>query len=655
MADQSLSRPDLSDIDNIKRWTASILLTGVFCAVQVNRSMRAGALALPTQYDDISYYLTGAEYLQRFYNGGFLDVLKAYLANPPHAPLSTGLAFLGFLLFGLNAWAGPVTNGILFLFFVRWFFSFAKEIPFFRTCTLAVALLGFPFVTATIMNFRPDMFCGLLLACGTFFIVARSRWLEEPRDQIVAGLMLAAALWSKPTVFHLSIALFCGAIFLASFATLLRGNFKQVVVAALLTLGTGILLSLPYYAFAARHVIEYIWTTAYGSESSIWVRSIPLSEHVLFYLTGPYGQSFLGAWLYASSVLGGCALVVLWHSDRELFQRAMLAVFLVAMTYLSVTIPSFKGPHGSPFAAIVFVSAAAASTILNRKAPAVVGWTICMALIGFSAVQFSWPSTAVPARYAESRWSMVRQALDAIGPNASDKRFLLTTSAVYLNYSILAFEYYRLGLSPPDSDNTQLVGDLEEQRRRIGAADIVFALTPDFTEVFPHLPTASPEFRAQLIKTIEEDGHHFKLKSRIPDPFSKGAALIYTRSIDSFSRFSQVEGLREEEGPYPQWKLPRVRWGWGAQTKLTMEGVPDTRSRLLIDARSVGLPNQVLTIFVNNERKAQAPLIDAFISLEAIVEFNHEGRAEIVLKYSVPSDTAVLYKTISLQPLDEIR
>lgn len=643
--------PHGPNCENAKRWVASIILTGIFCVIEVNRSIRAGALSLPTQYDDISYYLTGAEYLQTFYSNGISGLFRTYISNPPHAPLSTGLAFVGFSFLSIEAWSGPIINSALFLFFVRWFFYVSRGLLFFQSVILAVAFFGFPFVTLTVMSFRPDMFCSLLTACGMLVIVANGHWLTERRVQIVAGLLLAAALWSKPAVFHLSIALFSAAIFVSSLSAILHGNFKDPVRGAVVTLGTGILLSVPYYTFALRQVMDYIWTTAFGAESSIWVRPLPLRENILFYLTGDYGRASLGWWLFASPIIGASTIIVLWRSDRVLLRRSILIFSLVVITYLAVTIPTFKGPHGYPFAALVFVISAVASVALLQRMSKIVGSMLCCALLVFSAMQFSWPTPAVPTEYAKSRWAMVQQALDAIGQNVSGKTFLLTTSGLYLNYSILAFEYYRKGLLPPGSDNTQTVSDLEEQRRRIALADIVFALTPEFSEVFPHLPTASREMREQIIEAIE-NSHRFKLKSKISDPLVEGAAaLIYVKSKEDFSEFSKVEGLRAIEGPYPHWNLPRVRWGWGSQSRLIADGKPGSQSQLVVEARTVGQPGQVITVLVNGQVKTRASLSDAFTPLQAIVDFDQQGHADIVLSYSLKSDNAALYKTISVEPL----
>src|SRR5262249_27810719 len=153
------------------RWIAAILVTATFAALLINQSRMMGALALPPVYDDVSYYVTGAEYLKSFYERGIIGPFEAYLSNPPHAPLSTALAFLGFCFLGIKPLAGPAANAICFLFFLRAFFAAAAPLPLGQTTLLSVALMGVPFVGSTIMEFRPDMLCSLLTAAGVLFIL----------------------------------------------------------------------------------------------------------------------------------------------------------------------------------------------------------------------------------------------------------------------------------------------------------------------------------------------------------------------------------------------------------------------------------------------------------------------------------------------------
>jgi hypothetical protein len=638
--------------DRARQWAATFLLTATFCALLINQSLMRGALALPATYDDISYYVDGANLLQKFYENGFAALLEAYLANPPHSPVSTGLAFIGFSLIGTKTWTGPLANSVLFLFFVRAFFSVAAPLPIGQAALLGVALMGFPFVGATILEFRPDMFCSLLTAAGTLFIVLRPHWLDSRRDQFVAGLLLAAALWAKPTVFHLTMFLFGAAMLLAGLQAFWRREFMAWFAAAVMTGGVGVLFSLPYYMFTLSRVIDYIWRTAFGSQASIWVQQRPFKEQVLFYLTGYEGRNSIGSWLYMGMALGAGVLAMLWYSgDRRKFHHAALALAMILLTYVSVTIPEFKGPHGLSFAAIFFIAVALACVTLLSRLQGLLRWGLCLVLVVFSAWQFEWPFTrshfVVRAEYAASRWAMLRQAFESIGENAIGKVFLLTTSSIYLNYNTLAFEYFVRGLTPPVGVDVQLNGDLEDHRRKINAADIVFALTPEFTEVVPHLPTASSGFRAQVIKLIENSGQ-FNPPTRIPDPISGGAALIYVRPSE-FTNFYGSEGIREAEGPYPNWNLPRVRWGFGQQSTLVVKGRPLSQAKLFLGARAVGLTDQTLIVIVNSRSRLAVGMTYEFAHFQVPFEFDQQGHAEIILRYGIPSENAVLFNTLAVR------
>ena len=155
----------------------------------------------------------------------------------------------------------------------------------------------------------------------------------------------------------------------------------------------------------------------------------------------------------------------------------------------------------------------------------------CFLLLLFSAWQFEWPyirvrGAPVDPAFAASRWEMVHQAVAALGRGTENTLFYETTPLLYLNYSTIAFQDYVDGLPPPRAATGALITDLEEQRRRLAQADIVFAPTPDAYGEFPQLPTASSAFRAKMIDLIESTGR-FGPAIRIADPLRGGAVLLY--------------------------------------------------------------------------------------------------------------------------------
>ena len=510
-ASQCTAISEVRRSDGAQKWLIAILLTAVVCTMEINELIFMGILALPPTYDDVSYYLDGARFLRTFHESGFGGLMRLYLADPTHSPMSTILAFCGFALMGVRAWAGPVANAFVFFCFVRAFLAVAADLPLGQSLLLAVALLGVPFVGDTLMIFKPDAICSLVIAAGALFIVLRPDWLHSRKDQLLAGLLFGAALWAKPTVFPLTGLMFAISMALVSMSALRHLDIKTPIVAGAITSAIGILISLPYYALAFRQVIDYIWTTAFGVELTIWVQHIPLREHLLYYLTGPVGKSSLDLWLYVGLFLIAASILVAWRiCDRRVLSRVALMLVMVVASYLAVTIPTFKGEHGLAFAAFFLIAIAMSAVTLMKCLPRGLGWIVCAFLVCFSAWQFMWPFTrdhgVVGSAYAASRWSMVHQAIDAVGTTVTGKIFYQTTPMVYLNYSTIAFQYYQRGLSPPTAEDADRISDLNVHRRRIATADIVFAVTPDASEVFSQLPTATSQFREQIIKLIEESG-----------------------------------------------------------------------------------------------------------------------------------------------------
>ncbi|HEX4569436.1 MAG TPA: hypothetical protein VH184_03340 [Dongiaceae bacterium] len=635
------------------RWILAFVITAVFAALQINESFSAGTLAFPPIFDAVNYYLSGAAYLKPFRESGFGGILRAYLAGPPHAPMSTFLAFIGFAVLGIKPWVGPISSAVVLFFFVNALLGVAADLALGHAILLAIAFLGFPLIGDALMTFKPDWFCALLAAAGSLFILLRPDWLTSRRDQLIAGAILGAALWAKPTVFHVVIGLFGAAMLLASLQALRQWNIKTAATAGLVTMGTGILISLPYYALELGHVLDYIWTTAFGAEAKIWVEQRSLRDHVLFYLIGPIGTRSLGLWLYAGPVIAAALVLRLRASgDWKALHRTGLTIALIVLAYLGVTIPAFKGVHGLVFAALFLTATAVGTVVLVRRLPRPLAWSVCIALLLFSAWQFMWPYTrarGAPADpvLAASRWGMLHKAVSALGEGTEATIFYETTPLLYLNYSTVAFQDYVEGRIPPSPATGALIVDLEQQRKNLATADIVFAPAPNAAGAFPSLPTAPSAFRAEMIKLIESTGR-FGPAIRIADPLGGGPVLFYM-ALPAFGAFEQEEGLSPVVSLSAPENLANVRWGLGARSSLIARGKPNSAAKLTIQARAQAKSGQTLNILIDDRIKVSVPLSDIFASFDVPFEFNQDGRARILVRYGTPADKAVLYKVLAVR------
>ncbi|MER8373508.1 hypothetical protein [Mesorhizobium sp. M1406] len=527
MTDRSVQRSSGS------LWLQAAIVTAVFSALMIRQSLQHGRLALPPTFDDVSYLNQGVSYLSIFDAQGFTGLLNTYLAGPPHAPISTGAAFAGLALFGVHDWIGAVTNAVILLFFSRFFLTVARDLTVAQSTLLLSALWCAPYIGMALIWFRPDMFAALLVAVGTVYIVTRTDWVANRRAQIIGGLFCGLSLWGKPTIFPLTLALYSVAVLLASLPATFNREYKKILYAAMVVFGLAITVSLPYYAFSLDSVVSYIFDVVFGSQADIYVHPLPLVETLNFYLTGYYGKISIGWWVYGAPIVALLAFIALWiRSDITALRRALLVVALVLIAYVAVTVPTFKGPHGFPFAAALLVSTALAATIIARSLPRIYSTAFCALVLAVSLWQFEWEFTIshsyVTTAQANTRHALVDEMTEIIGDNVDNRTILFSTSSNYSNFLTLEFQYRQKGLPLPRWSVPHLSADFDEHEREIQKADIVVAYTPDFTDVIPNLPTASAAFRQRFVDAVKQSGL-FSGPALITDAAFGGGILIFKR------------------------------------------------------------------------------------------------------------------------------
>jgi hypothetical protein len=78
-------------------------------------SLRRGRLLIYLACDDVVYMLDGLRRLDIVDRSGILAFFLNWRQHPPHAPLSTLLALLSFLLLGVHDWAPYAANRLIVL------------------------------------------------------------------------------------------------------------------------------------------------------------------------------------------------------------------------------------------------------------------------------------------------------------------------------------------------------------------------------------------------------------------------------------------------------------------------------------------------------------------------------------------------------------
>ena len=269
------------------------ILAAAFVALQITASLNGGTLSFPPTYDDIVYYNDAASRVRILWDSGIGAVLTNYIVSPPHAPGSTFLAAVGFLMFGFKPWAADIANALPLFLFTLIIIRLFSGLPLGILLPATIASLLIPIFGLAIVEFRPDMWAAGFTALGALLIT-----LHDPRVTRVAvwsGLAFAAALLMKPTFSPLVIILYGAAIALR-FAPHLRDH-KELLIAlrsCLIIGGIALILAGPHYILALKHLVDYYRSTVFGSGAAIWSPSLSRSQQLLYYLIGPGGRPSLG-------------------------------------------------------------------------------------------------------------------------------------------------------------------------------------------------------------------------------------------------------------------------------------------------------------------------------------------------------------------------
>jgi uncharacterized membrane protein len=86
------------------------LLVMISAALNLSFALRSGSLSRPLVYDDVVYLLDA--YQRLAFGGVHLlgTLVRSFLTDPPHAPMSTLTAMLGYALIGPYVWAAYAAN-----------------------------------------------------------------------------------------------------------------------------------------------------------------------------------------------------------------------------------------------------------------------------------------------------------------------------------------------------------------------------------------------------------------------------------------------------------------------------------------------------------------------------------------------------------------
>lgn len=178
----------------------------IYTAIVLQWSARNGRLAMDPQWDDVGYLLDAQQRLTIFDWQGLLKVIESFWKSPPHSPWSSACALLGFVIFGLHAWAPYIINVVLVLGMLLSCYTLLPALPVGERLVLSALPLLLPISARLVQEFRPDpavavatvAFCLGTLKLSFFSPAVAGRWQTHFRFGLLAGL----ALLIKPSFLY---------------------------------------------------------------------------------------------------------------------------------------------------------------------------------------------------------------------------------------------------------------------------------------------------------------------------------------------------------------------------------------------------------------------------------------------------------------------
>lgn len=650
-------------------------VAALFTASNVVESLRQGVLSAPATYDDISYFVDGAQRLQTLYDNNIGAMVRSFISDAPHAPISTLVSMLGFGLFGMHPWAVPVVNGIWVFLVLLGLRLILVDQPIPVYLAAAAAVLAWPLMAFLLMVGQPDVVCGLFTAVGCLYILS-SPWTPGPRHHVViAGIFAGLALLAKPSISPVTLFLFGSAALLASAADYAARfnkpfSLRGFIGANLLFLAATILVALPYYVFGWKSTVAYISEAIFGAHRGYWMPKLTPVQQAVYYLWGPGGQTMMGPWLVITVVFIISA-AILQHT-WIVTHRARLAAVTAwsAVAYLLVAIPAtksvFLGIVVSCTILVFFIAALGAilakiSTSCSQD-PGYLSIALksCLsaALLMIAAITFHWheyyrsggsPRIENPAISAK-RFSLIDNLLKETTRPFQSTRIYLPAISQYVNNLVLQFAILQHNILDTTVVELSFDDNIAHQLSVLTTATHVILLDPDDPDLYSWLPSASV-LREVGKKVANDPG--LKLKKIFETADGQHHIALYERRVHlPFEGVRFVSGFLPVEGPYPQWKLSYVLWATGMKARL--EATSKKHHSLYLMARS-SVADQSISVNVDGHSLGICHLRVAGVSVACEIAFPENSQAgEITLQFSRRSlpdqgNRTVLFQKIQMR------
>jgi 4-amino-4-deoxy-L-arabinose transferase-like glycosyltransferase len=373
------------------------LLVMISAALNLSFALRSGSLSRPPVYDDVVYLLDA---YQRLAFGGvnsLRTLVNSFLTQPPHAPMSTLTAMLGYALIGPYVWAAYTANVWMLGLFAAAVYRVARRNMDRIPSILVVALMLFvPAAHALITEFRPDQGAGVILACALYSLVATD-YAKATKPRLVAlGFLVVCAVMAKPSAIVATVPV----LGLAAAIGILRPGYYSSseaiysVRAAIPAVAVAIAILIPCAFLWGPVTYAYIYQ-ALVTNKDMWGANGGQLYHWKFNSFGGGGHQALGPflWLGLSSIVADALLSCSAKPHRGNYDT-LAFYFVTTILYSGIAASSQKTVYqGSlfyfPFLLATTLALARILMRIGGRAPiAITGVLLAMAIICMPATSF---------------------------------------------------------------------------------------------------------------------------------------------------------------------------------------------------------------------------------------------------------------------------
>lgn len=636
-------------------------LATLFTLGTIQFSFHHYRLLCPAMCDDVSYFLDGLDRLEEFHRRGLIGLLQSGWSHPPHSVFSSLVAAVSFGILGVHDWAPYAGNAVIIFVLI----GFTDRLLHGTRSWIKVAALAFlavlPMTQKMVYEFRPDLAVGLVLAMGIVMLLSSSAVASSFRRRLLIGLVFGVALLVKPTMFPYSTVLFVGSLGLAMLSDRLlekpswRTLFSRYAVIFL----TILLVAIPYYAANGKGIMGYIYSTLAGRHSDVWKYHGSMTDHLLYYLTGAASKEMLDRYGILIAALGivGMGFVIARRRQADLVRLAAYGVATLLAFAVPTLTQSKSGFYGTTFYLLAVFGAIGSLRLIFAAEEAQIRWprrVIGIGVIGLSLLLLMLPPQRVSWGTPDDdrigtlkrTFADILTTLDAQRTRGMPTVFV-TREAQYVSVWSLNW-YARAQGFPFRFTGPCLWSDLDQYRTAMEQAHFVLA----FETEQPFRQFVS-ELCAPATLALARSHRDFVAVKSFP---SFDGTVYHLFQNVAFTGWKALDGLDAEEGPYPQWNLPVLRWGTGPCTRLSIEARSEFPLRLGLSCLS-RVPDQSLTVLLDGSPifRHALPVDPKFTEFEIPLP-PLQGNHEVTIQYAQwgtqldARPLSVLYRRLQIRP-----